>query len=155
MSAQLTYSASIHIEAVPIDVYSVVSDVTRTGEWSPVCVTCWWDEGDGPWVGAFFTGRNVASGRTWETRCEVIAADEGREFGWSVSGGNVHWAYVMAATGGSTELTESWCFTPKGQSFFEQRFGEKAASAVAIQVKAAHEGIPITLAAIKKVIEQR
>ena len=24
----------------------MVSDVTRMGEWSPVCKACWWDEGD-------------------------------------------------------------------------------------------------------------
>lgn len=80
----LTYSDSVHIAAIPGEVYAVVSDITRTGEWSPVCQECWWDEGDGPWVGAFFTGRNVTDVRTWETHCEVIAAAEGVEFGWSV-----------------------------------------------------------------------
>ena len=58
--------------------YSAVSDVTRTGEWSPVCQECWWDEGDGPVVGAHFTGRNVLPERTWETRSEVVAAERRR-----------------------------------------------------------------------------
>ncbi len=154
MNAPLTHSDSIHIAASPAEVYLVVSDITRTGEWSPVCQECWWDEGDGPRVGAFFTGRNVTEDRTWETRCEVIAAKEDSEFGWSVTDGNVHWIYSMAAVGGGTQLTESWVFTSKGQTFFEQRFGDDAAREVALRVAAAHEGIPITLAAIKNVIER-
>ena len=153
MNAPLTYSDSIHVAASPRAVYAVVSDITRTGEWSPVCQECWWDEGDGPGVGAFFTGRNVTEDRTWETRCEVIVADEGSEFGWSVTDGNVHWIYSMEAVDGGTELTESWVFTVKGQTFFEQRFGGNAATELALRVEAAHDGIPTTLAAIKNVIE--
>lgn len=56
----------------------MISDVTRTGEWSPVCKACWWDDGDGPWPGAWFTGRNELPERTWETRSQVVAADRGR-----------------------------------------------------------------------------
>jgi hypothetical protein len=151
----LTFADSVLIAASPDEVYAVVSDVTRTGEWSPVCQECWWDEGDGPRVGAFFTGRNVTEDRTWETRCEVIAATEGSEFGWSVTDGNVHWIYSMQAVVGGTELTESWVFTPKGQAFFAERFGDDAARQVALRVQAAHDGIPATLAAIKEVIELR
>lgn len=33
----LTHAASIHIPAPPSVVYAAISDVTRTGEWSPVC----------------------------------------------------------------------------------------------------------------------
>jgi len=150
----MTFSASVHIAASPNDLYAVVSDITRTGEWSPVCQECWWDEGDGPRVGAFFTGRNVTEDRTWETRCEVIVATEGSEFGWSVTDGNVHWIYSMAAVDGGTDLTESWVFTSKGQAFFEERFGDDAAREVALRVNAAQEGIPVTLAAIKNVIER-
>ena len=153
MTAPLTYSDSVFVAATPGEVYAVVSDVTRTGEWSPVCQDCWWDEGDGPWVGAFFTGRNVTEDRTWETRCQVIAAAEGSEFGWSVTDGNVHWTYSMAPVDGGTKLTESWVFTSKGQAFFDERFGESAGREVALRVKAAQDGIPVTLAAIKSVIE--
>ena len=52
------HSDRITIARVPEDVYAMVADVTRMGEWSPVCKACWWDEGDGPRVGAWFTGRN-------------------------------------------------------------------------------------------------
>lgn len=149
-----TYAASVLVAAPPSVVYSAVSDVTRTGEWSPVCQECWWDEGAGPWVGSFFTGRNVTPTRTWETRCEVIVADIDKAFGWSVTDGNVHWIYRLEGVEGGTELTESWVFTEKGQDFFKERFGESAPDEIASRTAAAREGIPATLAAIKQAIEQ-
>jgi ribosome-associated toxin RatA of RatAB toxin-antitoxin module len=154
VTTSLTYSDSILIAAPPEEVYAVVSDVTRTGEWSPICSECWWDEGNGPRVGSFFTGRNVTPDRTWETRCEVVVADEGTAFGWSVTDGNVHWVYAMKSVDGGTELTESWEFTPKGQAFFAQRFGDDAPTEIAKREQAARAGIPATLSAMKRVIEE-
>jgi hypothetical protein len=151
MTAPLTHAESIIVAASPEEVYAVVSDVTRTGEWSPVCQRCWWDDGDGPRVGAFFTGHNVTPGRAWDTRCE---ADEGRAFGWSVTEGNVYWRYAMAAVDDGTQLTETWEFTPKGQAFFEQRYGADAPAEIAQRRQAARAGISATLAAMKRIIEQ-
>jgi len=153
VNESLTHEESVFIAAPPALVYDVVSDVTRTGEWSPVCQECWWDDGDGPLVGAFFTGRNVTPDRTWETRCEVIAAEPAAAFGWTVTGGNVHWRYTLASVPGGTELTESWEFTPVGQAFFAERFGDDAPAEIANRAQAARQGIPVTLAAIKRVVE--
>ena len=51
------------VEATPEAVYDLVSDITRTGEWSPVCTSCWWDEeADAGTVGAWFTGHNELPG---------------------------------------------------------------------------------------------
>jgi ribosome-associated toxin RatA of RatAB toxin-antitoxin module len=55
---ELTYADSIVVSCSPETLYDMVSDVTRMGEWSPICKSCWWDEGDGPSVGSWFTGRN-------------------------------------------------------------------------------------------------
>src|ERR1019366_10286039 len=91
----LNYSESIVI-ARPADVlYDMVSDVTRMGEWSPICKACWWDAGGGPRVGAWFTGRNETSERIWETRCEVVLAERGREFAFVVGGSWVRWGYTF------------------------------------------------------------
>ncbi|MFT3876718.1 MAG: SRPBCC family protein [Propioniciclava sp.] len=153
-SESLTYSESIHIDAAPAAVYAAVSDVTRIGEWSPVCRECWWDEGDGPRVGAMFTGRNVDSGREWQTRSQVTVADEGRAFGWSVGPGFVLWACTMQESGDGTLLTEAWEFLPAGLAVFEERFGDEAAAQIADREAAARAGIPATLAAIKRAIER-
>lgn len=154
MSASIEYAESITIAATPEEVYATVSDVTRTGEWSPVCTACWWDEGDGPRVGARFTGRNVTPERTWETTSEVVVADSGVAFGWSVGPGRVNWTYRMRAVEGGTELTESWEFTPEGQAFFVEKYGADAAAQAAEREAAARAGIPQTLAAIRRIIER-
>ncbi len=140
--------------AVPPDeLYALVSDVTRMGEFSPICKACWWDDGAGPAVGAWFTGRNEAGGRTWETRSQVVAADPGRAFAWEVNNGWVHWGYTFEPDGAGTRLTEWWEFLPKGIAGFREVFGETAEQEIASRSEAARTGIPVTLAAIKRVAE--
>ena len=84
--SNLSHSESIIIDRRAEDLYDMVSDVTRIGEWSPVCKACWWDKGNAARVGDWFTGRNVLPERTWETRSEVVVADRGREFAFIVGG---------------------------------------------------------------------
>lgn len=154
MSAPLTFADSIHVEADPASVYAVVSDVTRTGEWSPTCQECWWDEGQGPRAGAWFTGRNVVPEREWTTRSQVVVADPGAAFGWSVGPGRVVWTYRMEPSGDGTLLTESWEFTPEGQAYIAERFGEHAEAQIRARTAAARADIPATLAALKRIIEE-
>jgi polyketide cyclase/dehydrase/lipid transport protein len=149
----LTHSDSVVVAVSPDALYDLVSDVTRTGEWSPVCVACWWDEGATGQVGDWFTGRNVTPERTWETRSRVEVADRGREFAWLVGGSRARWAYVLERVDGGTRLTETWAFLPDGLAFMEERYGEDAPRQVRLRIQAAHEGIPATLAAIKRVAE--
>ena len=150
----LTYSDSIIIDRSPEDLYDMVSDVTRMGEWSPICKACWWDDDDdGPRVGAWFTGRNELSGRTWEGRCQVAVADRGREFAFLVGDSYVRWGYTFTAVNGSTRVTESWAFLPAGMASFEERFGDEAQARLAARTEDAHNSIPATLAAIKRAAE--
>ncbi|PRC44520.1 polyketide cyclase [Mycobacterium sp. ITM-2017-0098] len=146
-------SESITVAVPPEQLYALVSDVTRMGEWSPVCRACWWDEGDGPRAGAWFTGRNETPERTWETRSRVVAAEPGREFAWEVNEGWVYWGYCFAPEGSATRLTESWEFLPKGIAGFRERFGDAADAEIEKRSEAARLGIPATLAAIKKTAE--
>jgi hypothetical protein len=149
------HSDSIVVARPPAEVYGLVADITRMGEYSPICVECWWDDGDGPRVGAHFTGRNVLPERTWETRSEVVAAEPGREFAWVVGPRIARWGYVFAAVGDGTEVTESWEFLPEGLAVFEERFGDDAAAQIADRYEKAVSGIPETLAAIKRAAERQ
>lgn len=152
----LTYAESIVIASTPERVYDIVSDVTRTGEWSPVCKACSWEnEEDGPRVGAWFTGRNETSRRTWKTRSQVVAAERGREFAFVVGEGYVKWAFTLAPVDEGTSLTETWEFLPKGLAMFEEHYGDTAEIEIADRTAAAHSGIPVTLAAIKRIAESR
>ena len=149
----LTFSDSVVVAASPEELYDLVSDVTRTGEWSPVCVVCWWDEGATGRAGDWFTGRNVTPERTWETRSQVVVADRGREFAWEVGRAFVRWGYTLEPVDGGTRLTESWEFLPGGLGYFAERFGDAAPDQIAERTRQAHEGIPVTLAAIKRIAE--
>ena len=151
--SSLTFSGAVVIARSPEDVYDLVSDVTRTGEWSPVCRACWWDEGDGPQPGAWFTGRNEQGDRTWETRSQVTAAERGKEFTFLVGGAWVRWSYQLEAVPGGTRLTEEWEFLPAGLERFRRTYGAGAQAQVEQRTATAHEGIPQTLAAIKRVAE--
>ncbi|MFV8167662.1 SRPBCC family protein [Mycobacterium sp. 134] len=151
---QLEFSESIHIAVSPAELYEIVSDVTRTGEWSPVCKECWWDEGaTGPQVGAWFIGRNVQAEREWQTRSQVVTAEPGRTFVWEVNGGWVRWGYTLEPEAAGTRLTESWSFLERGIAGFRERFGETADAEIGARSESALTGIPVTLAAIKAVAE--
>jgi len=151
--SELTYSESVVIARSPQDLYDMVSDVTRMGEWSPVCRACWWDEGSGPSVGSWFTGRNELPERTWETRSQVVVADPGREFAFAVGNKFARWGYTFVAVEGGTQVTESWEFLPDGILMFKERFGADAQSQIDNRKEAAQSGIPATLSAIKRVAE--
>ncbi len=151
--SNLRYSESIVIGRSPESLYDMVCDVTRMGEWSPVCRACWWDEGQGPWAGAWFNGRNELPERTWETRSQVVAAERGREFTFVVGGSWVRWSYTFTPVDAGTEVTESWEFLPGGITRFHERFGGDAPAQIASRTEAARRGIPATLAAIKKTAE--
>lgn len=147
------FSASIVIARPPEQIYDILSDVTRTGEWSPICKACWWDEGEGPRVGAWFTGRNETPERTWETRSQVVAAQRGHEFVFLVGGAWTRWGFHLTPVEGGTELTESWEFLPAGADRFAERFGDDASAQLEERTQAAHRGIPATLAALKRIAE--
>jgi hypothetical protein len=147
------HSDSLVIARSPEALYDMVSDVTRMGEWSPICTACWWDEGNSPSVGAWFTGRNELPERTWETRSEVVAAERGQEFAFIVGGSLTRWGYTFTPVDGGTEVTESWQFLPGGAAMFDERFGADANAQVEVRRELARTGIPATLAALKATAE--
>jgi hypothetical protein len=149
----LSYSDSIVIARSRQELYDMVSDITRMGEWSPVCTACWWEEGDSAQVGAWFTGKNETPGRTWETRSQVVAAEPGREFAFAVFGNRARWGYTFTEVDGGTRVTESWEFLPGGAAAFQERYGSDAAAQIADRERAARTGIPATLAALKRAAE--
>lgn len=150
----LTYSDSIVVDTDPETLYALVSDVTNMGRWSPQCKECWWEDEDaGPVAGAWFKGRNEAGDRIWETRSQVVVAEPGREFVWEVNGGWVRWGFTLDPVEDGTRLTQSWEFLPAGIVGFHERWSDDAEHQIALRERNAKEGIPVTLAAIKKTAE--
>jgi len=106
-------AVSVEIAASPDEVYALVSDITRMGEWSPECVQCTWTKGaTGPAVGARFKAKNKGGrGPAWGNTPTVTAADPGHEFAFNRNGpgvGDYTWRYVMEPTATGTRLTESF-----------------------------------------------
>ncbi|CAL9331282.1 MULTISPECIES: SRPBCC family protein [Streptomyces] len=77
-------TAQVRIGAPATEVYRMVSDITRMGEWSPECFGGRWVEGTPGRAGARFHGFNREGQAVWTSESQVVAADEGREFGFTV-----------------------------------------------------------------------
>lgn len=150
----LTHRVTVVVDAPAESVYALVSDVTRTGEWSPTCRSCEWEDPTRRGVGARFTGHNQTAVRRWSTTSTVVAAVPGREFAWEVGQGYVRWGYLLSPREGGTEVTLTWEFTDAGQRFFEEKYGHDAPAQVAQRTAAAHEDMPRTLGAIRDIAER-
>jgi hypothetical protein len=101
------------VNASPADVYAMISDLPRMGEWSPENTGGKWLRGaTGPAVGARFRGTNRAGFRFWATTVTVRAADVGRRFAFDVdvAGSPVStWEYTFADhSDGGCVVTEKW-----------------------------------------------
>ncbi len=100
--------------AAPADeVWAMVSDVTRMGEWSPENVGGEWRGGaTGPAVGAKFKGKNQSGWRRWSTTAEVVECEPGRGFAFdvtSVGGLKVaRWGYRFEPTASGCTVEERW-----------------------------------------------
>jgi hypothetical protein len=73
---QLENQVAVTVEAGIDEVWDVVRDVTRVGEWSHECVGAeWLGDASTPEPGARFRGRNRAGIFRWGRECEVVSAD--------------------------------------------------------------------------------
>ncbi len=121
---QYQHTETVTIAASPEAVYDLLSDVTRMGEWSPVCTGGTWNEADHAW----FTGANKDGDMAWETKCRVDVAEPGREFTFTNMGfaGDielVQWSYTFAPAGDGCEVTERWEVLPSYPDFIEGLLG--------------------------------
>jgi uncharacterized protein YndB with AHSA1/START domain len=105
-------SVSCEISASPEQLYAMVSDVARMGEWSPE------NEG-GEWLGgvstaqagARFRASNRVGTKTWKTVATVTDAQPGQRFAFRVGFGPVkvaEWGYSFEATPNGCRVTETW-----------------------------------------------
>jgi len=104
---------TVEIAASPDQVYELISDITRMGEWSPECVRCSWTKGaTGPVVGARFKASNKGRrGPAWFNTPTVTVASPGQEFAFNRNGpgiGSYTWRYVLEPSGNGTRVTESF-----------------------------------------------
>ena len=93
-------------------VWAMVTDVTRMGEWSPENVGGTWLRGaTGPRPGARFRGRNRIGKRRWNTVATVVDCDPARRFSFRVTTMGLkvaEWSYAFEPTATGCRVTESW-----------------------------------------------
>jgi hypothetical protein len=111
-------SATTHIDAPSQQIYDLVSDLPRMGEWSP-------ENTGGRWLGgataaapgARFKGKNRHGVRRWSTTVTVVEATPGETFTFDVAFGPLdvaRWSYSIAPSAEGCDVTESWEDRRKG-----------------------------------------
>jgi hypothetical protein len=155
MKRGATGQARIHVAATPEDLYDMVSDVTRMGEWSPETIRCEWIDGaTGPAPGVRFKGTNKRGFIRWSTKPEVVMADRGREFSFVTRsrGPSTKWTYRFEPVAdGVTELVESFEALDDDSAFLT--FMERYFMAIKDRKADLEEGMRQTIERIKTVAE--
>lgn len=115
----MTGEVSLWMDAPPAQVWDLVSDVTRIGEFSPETFEARWRRGsDGPAVGARFAGhvKRNGVGPTYWSACTVTVCEPERRFEFSVGTEQVavnNWGYRLEPRDGGTLVTEYYRLEPK------------------------------------------
>jgi hypothetical protein len=103
---------SATVNAEPAQLYELVSDLPRMGEWSPENTGGkWLGAATGPAVGARFRGTNRAGLAIWATTVTVTSAEAGKRFAFDVDFLGVPistWEYEFAGGAGTCTVTERW-----------------------------------------------
>ena len=102
----------VDIDAAPEQVYALLAEVTRMGEWSSECVGCrWLGRTREARPGARFRGTSRNGWHRWSTTSTITVAEPGRAFAFTVSYLRLPvatWRYDFHADKrGGTVLTES------------------------------------------------
>lgn len=108
-------AVTLHMSALPEQVWELVADITKMGEYSPeVQEAEWLDGATGPALGARYRG-HVRRNENWPvlywTTCEVTACVPGEVFEFAVVMGDRHvntWRYEFRPVGDGTDVTESF-----------------------------------------------
>lgn len=145
---------STDIAAEAAQVWAMVSDVTRMGEWSPETRSCRWLGGaTGPAVGARFKGSNSYRLRRWSTTCTVTEATPGERFAFDVDYAGLpisHWSYTFTPAGATTRVVETW--TDRRPGWMRALSGP--VMGVADRNDHNRQGMEQTLAALKSAAER-
>ncbi len=108
-------SVTIQMAAPPEKVWALVSDITKTGQFSPETFEAeWLDGATAPGVGVRFRGHVKRNGRgpVYWTNCRITACEPAREFAFDVEGPGDKpvnsWRYELSPSGSGTQVTESF-----------------------------------------------
>lgn len=105
-------SVAVEVAATPEQVWALLADVTRAGEWSHETQGGeWLDGASAAAPGARFKGRN-RNGRTrWSRVCEVLTAESPRTISWRTVPTRLYpdstvWTYELTPTDQGCRITQ-------------------------------------------------
>jgi hypothetical protein len=108
-------SVTVHMAAPSDKIWSLLSDVTTTSQYSEETFEAeWLDGATAPAVGVRFRGHVLRNGRppAYWTNCTITQCEPGRSFGFSVGVGSAppvnNWLYELTPSGDGTDVTESF-----------------------------------------------
>jgi hypothetical protein len=105
-------SVSRDVAAPAEQVWLLVSDLPRMGEWSPENRGGKWVKGaTGPALGAVFKGNNKNGFLRWSTTVTVVGCEPGKLFEFAVTAGPLTvatWRYEFEDSDTGCRVTESW-----------------------------------------------
>ncbi len=123
-------SVTVHVDAPPLQVWELLSDVTRIGDYSPETFEAeWLDGATAPAVGARFRGhvKRNQKGPVYWTTCTVLECEPGKVFSFGVGPGDTPlnvWSYRLEPSNGGTDVTESFRLADKlGMRIYWKLFG--------------------------------
>lgn len=105
-------SVQVTAAATPAQVWAVLADVTRTGEWSHETTGAVWLDGATAAVpSACFRGRNRQGRTRWSRRCEVVEADAPRRLRFRTVPTRLFpdstiWTFELEPVDGGTNITQ-------------------------------------------------
>ena len=111
---QKSSTVTVVVDAAAEDVWRVISDVRRTGEWSHECRSGEWLGGaDAAAPGVRFRGRNRSRWVRWTRTCEIVAVEAPSELVWRTVPTRLYpdsteWRIRLAPEGRGTRITQSF-----------------------------------------------
>jgi hypothetical protein len=139
---------AVVVDARPADVWPVVSDIARMGEWSPECrkVVIW--SRRGLRVGSWFTGFNRRRWVVWPTSSKVVVHEAERSIAWQTWESGARWIYELEPVGEQTRLVERREL-PAGMTWIARVFAGTALGGIESHNDELRDGMLTTLQRIK------
>lgn len=115
MSKRMPRSGRAHadVDATPEQVWAVLADVTRIGEWSHECHTAeWLDGADLAAVGARFRGANRVRFARWSKPCTITELEPPHRLVYRTNGGIMgdatEWSFTLEPRGSGCRIVQSY-----------------------------------------------
>jgi uncharacterized protein YndB with AHSA1/START domain len=158
MTDRPSIAVTVVIDASQEAVWSLVSDVTRVGEWGGECQGAEWVAGSGPAVDGRFLGRQRRGDHEWESMSFVTEFEPGSSFAWAVDDRDnpgATWRFDLSPEGSATRVVHAAVMGPgpSGLTAYIDRHPDREEAAIAARLEVHRRNMTATLAAIKAVAE--